>query len=44
MPREFSDTTSPAVMLSPNATNLVTLILGGTVTVTVNVHESVRSR
>jgi hypothetical protein len=31
-------------MLSPNATNLVKPILGGTVTVTVKVHESIRCR
>jgi hypothetical protein len=31
-------------MLSPNATKRVALSLGGTVTVTVNVHESVRCR
>ena len=31
-------------MLSPKATKLVAVILGGTVTVTVNVHVSVRCR
>jgi len=31
-------------MLSPNATNLVRLIFGGAVTVTVNVHDAVRCR
>jgi len=37
-----SDTTSPAVMLSPNARKLVTLSFGGVVTLMVNEHEAVR--
>jgi hypothetical protein len=32
----FSETISPAVMLSPNAMNVVALSLGGAITVTVN--------
>ena len=37
----FSETISPAVMLSPNATNWVALSVGGTLTVTVNEQRSV---
>ena len=36
-----SETISPAVMLSPNAMNLVTLSLGGAITVTVKGQLSV---